>query len=89
MLDTLLRHLPMVRLSLGAMAALTLMGCSGLIDSGTDTSITPEEKAARGLYLTKAKPIFDSACASCHSGSDPTVAFLAGGDAMAQRATLL
>jgi mono/diheme cytochrome c family protein len=89
MLDTLLRHLPMVRLSLGAMAALTLVGCSGLIDGGQDTSITPEEKAARNLYLTKAKPVFDAACASCHSGSDPTVAFLAGADPMAQRATLL
>src|SRR5512143_2724379 len=82
MLDTLLRHLPMVRLSLGAMAALTLIGCSGLIDGGQGTAITPEEKAARQLYVSKAEPIFDSACASCHSGSDPTVAFLAGADPM-------
>ena len=90
MLDTLMRHLPMVRLSLGALAALTIMGCSGLIDDGgSDTTITPEEKAARELYNTKAKPVFDTACASCHSGSDPTVAFIAGADPMAQRATLL
>jgi mono/diheme cytochrome c family protein len=90
MLDTLLRHLPMVRLSLGALAALTIMGCSGLIDDGgDDTSVTPEEKAARELYVSKAKPVFDVACANCHSGSDPTVAFIAGADPMAQRATLL
>ena len=77
MLDTLLKHLPMVRLSVGALAALALMGCSGLIDGG-DEDVTPEEQAARQLYLTKAKPVFDTTCASCHSGSDPTVAFLQG-----------
>ncbi len=88
MLDTLLKHLPMVRLSVGALAALALMGCSGLIDGG-DEDVTPEEQAARQLYLTKAKPVFDTTCASCHSGSDPTVAFLQGANPLEQRATLL
>jgi len=89
MLDTLLKHLPMVRLSVGALAALTLFGCSGLIDSGEDPNVSAEENAARQLYVQKAKPVFDVACASCHSGSDPTVAFLQGADPMAQRETLL
>lgn len=88
MLDTLLKHLPMVRLSVGALAALALVGCSGLIDGG-DENITPEEKAARQAYIQKAKPVFDSTCASCHSGSVPTIAFIAGADPMAQRDTLL
>jgi mono/diheme cytochrome c family protein len=93
MLDTLLRHLPMVRLSLGAslgtLAALSIMGCSGLIDDNSNTSVTPEEKHARELFISKAKPTFDTVCAACHSGSDPTIAFLAGADPMAVRATLL
>ncbi len=88
MLDTLLKHLPMVRLSVGALAALLFMGCSGLIDGG-DENITAEEKAARTAWLQKAKPVFDTTCASCHSGSDPTVAFLQGSDALDIRAKLL
>lgn len=90
MLDTLLRTRNMVRLSLGALAALSLLGCSGLIDEGEgDSSITPEEKAARQLFVSTAKPILDTSCASCHSGSDPSVAFLSGADPMAVRTTLL
>lgn len=88
MLDTLLRHLPMVRLSVSAMAALALVGCSGLIDGG-DEDISPEERVARQLYVSKAKPVFDTSCASCHAGSDPTVAFLQGPDALSQRETLM
>jgi hypothetical protein len=89
MLDTLLRTRNMVRLSLGALAALSLLGCSGLIDSGEgDTSITPEEKVARQVFVEKAKPILDSACASCHVGM-PMIDFLKGADPMAVRDSLL
>ncbi len=88
MLDTLLRHLPMVRLTVGALAAVLFMGCSGLIDGGNE-DISKEEQLARTLYLQKAKPVFDTTCAACHAGSDPTVAFIQGTDAMDQRATLL
>lgn len=88
-LATLLRHLPMVRLSaVGAFAALALVGCSGLIDGG-DEMISAEEKVARQVWLQKAKPILDQNCAQCHSGSDPTVAFLQGTDALDERAKLL
>lgn len=90
MLDTLVKHLDMVRLSVGALAALALLGCNGLIEGGPDdSSLTPEEQAARTAFIEKAKPHLDTYCASCHSGSDPTIAFLAGADAMAQRKTLL
>jgi mono/diheme cytochrome c family protein len=88
MLDTLLRHLPMVRLSVGAFAALLFMGCSGLIDGG-DENVTAEEKLARQLFVQKAKPVFDVACVQCHSGSDPSVAFIAGANPMEVRATIL
>lgn len=88
MLDTLLKHLPMVRLSAGALAALLVMGCSGLIDGG-DENISAEEQAARQAFIQKAKPVFDTTCVSCHSGSDPSVAFLEGADPMAVRAKLL
>jgi mono/diheme cytochrome c family protein len=88
MLDTLLKHLPMVRLSVGALAALLFMGCSGLIDGG-DENVSAEEQAARAAFISKAKPVFDNNCAACHAGSDPTVAFLQAEDSMAVRAKLL
>lgn len=89
MLDTLLKNRNMVRLSLGALAALSLLGCSGLIDEGEgDSTVTPEEKVARQVFVEKAKPILDSACASCHTGM-AGIDFLAGADPMAVRATLL
>jgi cytochrome c553 len=89
MLDTLLKHLPMVRLSVGAFAALLFMGCSGLIDDGTTDNVSPEEQAARQLFLQKAKPVLDTTCAACHSGSDPSVAFLQAPNATEERAKLL
>lgn len=93
MLDTLVKHLDMVRLSTSALAALALAAsaCSGLIDEsgGEDQSLTPEEVAARQAYVQNAKPVLDSFCASCHSGSDPSVDFMAGGTAMEQRNALM
>jgi mono/diheme cytochrome c family protein len=89
MLDTLLKHLPMVRLSVGALAALLFMGCSGLIDDGAGGNVSPEEQLARQLFVQKAKPVFDNTCAACHSGSDPSIAFLQAPDPMAIREKLL
>jgi hypothetical protein len=88
MLDTLLKHLPMVRLSVGAFAAVLMLGCTGLIDGG-DEDISKEERVARQAFIEKAKPTFDTICASCHSGSDPNVAFLKGANPMEVRATIL
>lgn len=90
MLATLCKHLDMVRLSAPAFAILALTACSGLIDGGGGgESSTPEEVAARKAYVDKAKPVFDLYCISCHSGSDPTIAFITGTDAMAQRKSLM
>jgi cytochrome c553 len=79
----------MVRLSVGALAALALVGCSGLIDDGGGETLTAEEQAARSLFTQKAKPVLDTSCASCHSGSDPTVAFLQGANPMEVREKLM
>ncbi|MFT3699210.1 MAG: hypothetical protein QM831_39045 [Kofleriaceae bacterium] len=81
MLDTLMRHLDMVRLSAAA-AAVVLMGCTGLI-SGDDSSsgggnLTPEEQVARQKFTDDAYPIFSTVCAACHVAMDPT--FLKGTD---------
>lgn len=93
MLDTLLKHLDMVRLSARAsfvMAAILVAGCNGLIDGGMeDETLTPEEIAARTAYTEKAKGHLDAYCVSCHSGGDASIAFLVGTDAMEQRASLM
>src|SRR5690348_6969823 len=81
MLDTLLRHLRMVRLSVGAIALLVLSGagCTGLVEGGGDHGLTPEQKTAQEMWLTKAMPAFQRAgCPACHAGSQPDVGFLAG-----------
>ncbi len=90
MLDTLLKHLDMVRLSIGALAIvmLSLTACSGLITApggGGDDGLTPEERMAQQLWLTGALPVFKEMaptggeCASCHDGSMPAApAFLMG-----------
>jgi len=92
MLETLVKHLDMVRLSAPALATLAVLAsaCSGLIDGGSGSgTLTPEETAARQAFVNKAKPVLDLYCASCHSGSDPTVAFLKGANPMEVRDTLL
>jgi hypothetical protein len=88
MLDTLLKHLPMVRLSVGALAALLFIGCSGLIEGG-DENISAEEQMARQLFISKAKPVLDNNCGACHAGSMPVIDFLQAPDPMAVRAKLL
>lgn len=93
MLDTLMRHLDMVRLSAGvtaAIATLVLVGCTGLISGGSgDQNLTPEQAKARQLWLSKAAPVFKTNCVSCHAGSDPATAFLAGADDLGIRNTLM
>src|SRR5439155_21068491 len=89
MMDTLLKHLDMVRLSVGAMA-IVMMGCVGLIESGSDPGISPEEKVAREKWVNLALPAFQTAtCTTCHSGSQPDIAFLAGDSDLGKRDTLL
>lgn len=79
MLDTLMRHLDMVRLSAGV-AALIMMGCTGLIDGADDTSgggnLTPEQRVARDKFEKDAYPTFNQICSACHAGTDPSIQFL-------------
>ena len=87
MLDTLVKHLKMLRLSAGAAVLVAMVGCTGLIDSG-NSNLTPEQRVAQEKWLDKALPVFRAACTSCHGGSMTNVAFLAGANDMAVRDTL-
>jgi hypothetical protein len=82
MLETLFRHLDMVKLSVGAVVMLTLVNCVGLIDGGSGggggDGLTPEQREARSNWQTQALPVFRQACLVCHNGSRPGVGFLAG-----------
>jgi len=89
MLDTLLRHLPMVRLSAGALVAVALSACNGLIDGPGSGNLTPEQAAARTAWTQKAYPHLSQQCAGCHSGSEADIAFLAGGASIPMHDTLL
>jgi hypothetical protein len=92
MLDTLVRHLPMVRLWISAVAVIALVGCTGLIQGGSDKdqSLSPEQKVANDKWIKLAYPAFQSAtCTSCHSGTQANVAFLAGDGGLDTRDTLL
>jgi len=94
MLDTLLKHLDMVRLSVGLaglVLAAGLMGCTGLIGGGGGDGTTPEEQAAIDAWVTMGYPAFQGAtCTSCHgagTGGAPT--FLAGDKQLDVRTTIL
>jgi hypothetical protein len=78
MLDTLMRHLDMVRLSAGITAAL-LIGCTGLIsgdENGGTGNTTPEAALALQKFTDDAYPVLSTNCAACHIAMDPK--FLAG-----------
>ncbi len=95
MLDTLMRHLDMVRLSAGLTLVVALLGvgCTGLIGGGTTTAqLTPEQQAAEAKWTSEALPVFtNNTCIVCHGGTAPTATgefFLTGtGDDI--RTTLL
>jgi mono/diheme cytochrome c family protein len=88
MLETLLGQLNMVRLSVGAVALVTLMGCTGLIDDG-NTGLTKEEAAARTAWINGAAPVLTTNCVACHNGSRPMIEFLAGAGDLELRTTIL
>lgn len=89
MLDTLLKHLPMVRLSAGMVVMLTIAGCTGLITGGTGggSGLTPEQQVAQQKWLNEALPVLKANCTACHAVQDPT--FLAGKSDLDIRDTLL
>lgn len=88
MLETLFRHLDMVRLSVGALLVLAAMGCTGLVDSGSD-GLTAQQRRAREMWQEQAFPILSNACVTCHNGSRAQVGFLIGGEDLEIRENLL
>jgi hypothetical protein len=76
MLETLVRHLSMVRLTVISALVFT-MGCTGIIGGG-DPGETPAQAAARQYFESQVYPVLEVAsCVTCHAGM-PGVDFLAG-----------
>jgi mono/diheme cytochrome c family protein len=88
MLETLFRHLDMVRLSAAGVLMMTLVGCVGLIDGGSD-GLTTQQRNARTKWQSEAYPVLRDNCAACHNGSRAMIGFLIGGESLAIRDTLM
>lgn len=93
MLDTLVKHLHLVRLSVGAAGLVLLVlaaGCVGTISGEGDSGETPEQRAAVDAWVNKALPAFQQGtCTTCHNGSQAQIGFLAGDSDIKIRTTLL
>src|SRR5438270_7581040 len=91
MLDTLVRHLAMVRLSLVSCAAIALFGCTGLIASSNGgENLTPQQQLAQQKWTNEALPaIRHATCDGCHAGSTANVGFLVGATDLDIRTTLM
>ncbi len=89
MLETLVRHLDMVRLTIAACALFVLVGCTGLIDGGGSGGLTPEQTQARKVWLEKALPVLTANCLQCHNGSRANLGFVEGTTDVGRRDTLL
>lgn len=88
MLETLCRHLDMVRLSAAGALMIALVSCTGLVDGGSD-GLTPQQRNARQKWQTSALPVLRQDCMTCHNGSRANVGFLIGSDDIAIHDTLL
>jgi cytochrome c553 len=89
MLETLYRHLDMVRLSAAGIAMIAMIGCTGLVDGGSDGK-TKEQRAALDAWQKSALPVLRQNCETCHNGSREMVGFLIGGtDDMAVHDSLM
>lgn len=75
MLETLFRHLDMVRLSVGALLMVAAVGCTGLIGGGSD-GLTSQEREARAKFEKDALPVLQQSCAGCHATTAKNVAFM-------------
>jgi hypothetical protein len=93
MLDTLVRHLDMVRLSVGIAAIVALTACHGLIsgpENGGGGNTTPEGEAAITAWEMDAYPVFENNCMSCHGATNGIgPGFLVGPGELDMRTTLL
>jgi mono/diheme cytochrome c family protein len=88
MLETLFRHLDMVRLSAGAILMVAAAGCTGLIDGGSD-GLSNEQRDAETQWEQNAYPVLSTTCGVCHAGQRANVGFLIGGNPTDVKATLL
>lgn len=98
MLETLVKHLDMVRLSAGAAAIIAMVatGCVGSIaqpggdDQGSNGPLTPEQAMAKDAWEHEAYPELNNSCAGCHNGNMPGApAFLAGAGSPDEAAVLM
>ncbi len=89
MLETLVRHLSMVRLTIASACLFMVVGCSGLIDGGGSGGLTPEQAAARKVWLEKALPQLQANCQVCHDGSRANIGFIEGTADFGRRDTLM
>lgn len=64
-------------------------GCTGEIQSDNLEGLPPAEQVARTAWVEKALPVFTEACNSCHGGSMPNIAYIAGADDLMKRDTLV
>jgi hypothetical protein len=79
----------MVRLSAAGLAMIALIGCTGLVDGGSDGK-TKEQRAALDAWQKSALPVLRQNCETCHNGSRAMVGFLIGGtDDMAVHDSLM
>jgi hypothetical protein len=75
---------------LGYLALLSLAAaCTGEIESDNLEGLPPEEQVARTAWVDKALPVFAENCNSCHGGSMPMIAYVAGADDLMKRDTLI
>jgi cytochrome c553 len=88
MLETLCRHLDMVRLSAAGALMIALVGCTGLVDGGSD-GMTSQQRGAIQKWVTSAMPVLSQNCVTCHNGSRANVGFLVGGDAISIHDTVM
>lgn len=78
MLETLIRHLDMVKLTLGAVAmAAALSGCYGLLDDPGD-GLTENQRKARTLFVQRAYDSLMTSCGASNCHGQAVVPFLAG-----------
>lgn len=94
MLETLVQHLDMVRLTIAAALLLAAVGCTGLIgDAGGDDEapggLTPQQVAARKAWIEKALPQLNQSCLACHNGSMAGIDFITGNSDLEKRDNLL
>ena len=78
----------MIRLGYLALL-LFVVACTGEIESDNLEGLPPEEQVARAAWVDKALPVLQENCNSCHGGTMPMIAYVAGADDLMKRDTLI